>query len=58
MIYLAAKLSKYEIVDWVGKVNGQRWWDMFVQNLTMDLMEGQQIFFIDLKEIYIYVIQF
>lgn len=39
MIYLAAKLSKYEIVDWVGKVNGQRWWDMFVQNLTMDLME-------------------
>lgn len=41
LMYLAGKLSKFEVVDWVGRQPKHlRWWDMFVEDVTMDLLEG------------------
>ncbi|PNF20954.1 hypothetical protein B7P43_G09500 [Cryptotermes secundus] len=40
LLYLAGKLSKFEVVDWSGRTAKHlRWWDMFVEDLTMDLLE-------------------
>ncbi|KAL6259296.1 hypothetical protein P5V15_009214 [Pogonomyrmex californicus] len=40
LMYLAGKLSKFEVVDWVGRQPKHlRWWDMFVEDVTMDLLE-------------------
>ncbi|KAF7284276.1 cyclin K [Rhynchophorus ferrugineus] len=40
LMYLAGKLSKFEVVDWVGRLpKHYRWWDMFVEDITMDLLE-------------------
>ncbi|KAK4883595.1 hypothetical protein RN001_006914 [Aquatica leii] len=40
LMYLAGKLSQFEVVDWVGRNNKHlRWWDMFVEDVTMDLLE-------------------
>ncbi|XP_065201741.1 cyclin-K isoform X2 [Planococcus citri] len=40
MLYLAAKLSKYDINNWVGKTANQtRWWEMFVNGVTLELLE-------------------
>jgi len=40
-MYLACKLSKFELNDWQGRTpNHLRWWDMFVQGMNMDLLEG------------------
>lgn len=41
LMYLAGKLSKFEVVDWNGRQPKHlRWWDMFVEDVTMDLLEG------------------
>ena len=40
LMYLAGKLSKFEVVDWNGRQTKHlRWWDMFVEDVTMDLLE-------------------
>lgn len=40
LMYLAGKLSQFEVVDWAGRTPKHlRWWDMFVQDVTMDLLE-------------------
>lgn len=40
LMYLAGKLSKFEVVDWNGRQPKHlRWWDMFVEDVTMDLLE-------------------
>uniref|UniRef100_A0A182W7E0 Cyclin-K n=1 Tax=Anopheles minimus TaxID=112268 RepID=A0A182W7E0_9DIPT len=40
LIYLASKLSKFTVVDWVGKKPEHlKWWDMFVQDVTMEILE-------------------
>uniref|UniRef100_A0A1B6KZM9 Cyclin-K n=1 Tax=Graphocephala atropunctata TaxID=36148 RepID=A0A1B6KZM9_9HEMI len=40
LMYLAGKLSKFEVVDWIGRHSKHlRWWDMFVEDITMDLLE-------------------
>ncbi|KAJ9582475.1 hypothetical protein L9F63_003168, partial [Diploptera punctata] len=40
LMYLAGKLSKFEVVDWTGRTPKHfRWWDMFVEDVTMDLLE-------------------
>lgn len=42
LMYLAGKLSKFEVLDWVGRQPKHlRWWDMFVEDVTMDLLEGK-----------------
>lgn len=41
-MYLAGKLSKFEVLDWAGRQPKHlRWWDMFVEDVTMDLLEGK-----------------
>lgn len=43
LMYLAGKLSKFEVVDWIGRTSKHlRWWDMFVEDVTMDLLEGKR----------------
>ncbi|BES92946.1 Cyclin K [Nesidiocoris tenuis] len=40
LMYLAGKLSKFEVVDWTGRTGKHlRWWDMFIEDVTMDLLE-------------------
>lgn len=40
LMYLAGKLSKFEVLDWNGRQPKHlRWWDMFVEDVTMDLLE-------------------
>lgn len=40
LIYLASKLSKFKVQDWVGRQpHHTRWWDMFVSDVTMDILE-------------------
>lgn len=50
LMYLAGKLSQFEVIDWVGRTAKHlRWWDMFVEDVTMDLLEDichQVCFFI------------
>lgn len=40
MIHLASKLSKFMVVDWVGRqMDHLRWWDMFIADITMEILE-------------------
>ena len=40
-MYLAGKLSKFEVTDWVGRTPKQsRWWELYVEGISMDLLEG------------------
>ncbi|EDW12087.2 LOW QUALITY PROTEIN: uncharacterized protein Dmoj_GI17494 [Drosophila mojavensis] len=40
LIHLASKLSKFTVLDWLGRQpHHQRWWDMFVSNVTMEILE-------------------
>lgn len=39
-LYLSAKLNQLEINDWIGRTSKHlRWWDLFIQGITMDLLE-------------------
>ncbi|CAF5180364.1 unnamed protein product, partial [Rotaria magnacalcarata] len=41
VLYLACKLSKFEITDWTTKKENskQKWWEQFVDGLTKDIIE-------------------
>ncbi|CAK1541939.1 unnamed protein product [Leptosia nina] len=40
LMFLAGKLSKFEVVDWNGRTSKHNaWWDMFVEDISMDLLE-------------------
>lgn len=40
LIHLASKLSKFTVVDWIGRTPQHcRWWDMFVADVTMEILE-------------------
>lgn len=40
LMYLAGKLSKFEVVDWVGRTPKHLfWWEVFVEDVTMNLLE-------------------
>lgn len=40
LIHLASKLSKFSVVDWSGRQSHHlRWWDMFVADVTMEILE-------------------
>ncbi|XP_045585307.1 cyclin-K isoform X2 [Procambarus clarkii] len=40
LMYLAGKLSKFEVTDWNGRnAKHQRWWDMYVEGISMELLE-------------------
>lgn len=41
LMYLAGKLSKFEITDWSGRQPRHiRWWDMFVEDISLEILEG------------------
>lgn len=43
-MYLAGKLSKFEVMDWAGRTpKHSHWWDMYVEGISMDLLEGKYI---------------
>lgn len=40
MMYLACKISKYDVIDWKGRTpEHQKWWDMFVSDMTKNILE-------------------
>nr|CAG4644947.1 EOG090X09KD [Leptodora kindtii] len=40
LMYLAGKLSKFEIHDWSGRQPRHvRWWDMFVEDISLEILE-------------------
>ncbi|CAG9132578.1 hypothetical protein JYU34_017365 [Plutella xylostella] len=40
LMFLAGKLSKFEVVDWNGRLpKHTAWWDMFVEDITLELLE-------------------
>lgn len=40
LMFLAGKLSKFEVLDWNGRnPKHNAWWDMFVEDITMELLE-------------------
>ncbi|CAG7720274.1 unnamed protein product [Allacma fusca] len=40
LMYLAGKLSKFEVVDWNARTPDHlRWWDMFVEDMSIELLE-------------------
>jgi hypothetical protein len=40
LMHLAGKLSKFEVMDWNGRTSDHfRWWDMFVEDMTIELLE-------------------
>lgn len=40
LIHLASKLSKFSVLDWIGRqATHLRWWDMFVADVTMEILE-------------------
>ena len=40
LIYLASKLSKFDVSDWHGRQPEHlKWWDMFVSDVTMEILE-------------------
>ncbi|GBN54471.1 Cyclin-K [Araneus ventricosus] len=40
LMYLAGKLSKFEVVDWVGRTpRHTHWWDIFVEGMSIELLE-------------------
>lgn len=43
LMYLASRLSKCNIEDWQGRNSlkaNSKWWDQFVEDMSMDLLEG------------------
>lgn len=40
LMFLAGKLSKFEVADWNGRQPKHKvWWDMFVEDITTELLE-------------------
>lgn len=40
LMFLAGKLTKFEVTDWDGRTpRQQKWWDMFVEDISTDLLE-------------------
>lgn len=41
LMYLASRLTKFDPVDWVGRLSGSKskWWEDLIEGMTMDLME-------------------
>lgn len=45
VMYLAGRLCKFDIQEWTSKQSSRRWWEQFVQDVPVELLEGT-----DLKE--------
>lgn len=40
VMYLAGRLCKFEIQEWSAKPIYRRWWEQFVQDVPVELLEG------------------
>jgi len=40
VMYLAGRLSKFDLQGWVSKQSNRRWWEQFVQDVPVELLEG------------------
>ncbi|XP_010795456.1 cyclin-K isoform X1 [Notothenia coriiceps] len=39
VMYLAGRLCKFDIQEWTAKQSSRRWWEMFVQDVPVELLE-------------------
>ncbi|KAG5681238.1 hypothetical protein PVAND_010689 [Polypedilum vanderplanki] len=40
MVYLACKISKYDVIDWVDRTpEHTKWWDMYVMDMTKTILD-------------------
>lgn len=42
VMYLAGRLCKFDIQEWTNKQSTRRWWEQFVQDVPVELLEGTQ----------------
>lgn len=40
VVYLAGRLCKFDIQEWTSKQSSRRWWEQFVQDVPVELLEG------------------
>ncbi|KAJ8354144.1 hypothetical protein SKAU_G00217110 [Synaphobranchus kaupii] len=40
VMYLAGRLCKFDIQEWTSKQSSRRWWEKFVQDVPVELLEG------------------
>lgn len=41
VMYLAGRLCKFDIQEWTSKQSSRRWWEQFVQDVPVELLEGK-----------------
>ena len=41
VMYLAGRLCKFDIQEWTTKQPSRRWWEQFVQDVPVELLEGR-----------------
>lgn len=41
VMYLAGRLCKFDIQEWTSKQSSRRWWEQFVQDVPVELLEGR-----------------
>lgn len=41
VMYLAGRLSKLDIQDWTSKPLSRRWWEQFVHDVPVEVLEGE-----------------
>ena len=60
VLYLACKLSKFEITDWTTKKENskQKWWEQFVEGLTKDIIEGLFLNLVSLSFLFCFLFLF
>ena len=40
VMYLAGRLSKFDIQEWTSKQSSRRWWEQFVHDVPVEVLEG------------------
>lgn len=40
VMYLAGRLCKFDIQDWTSKQSSRRWWEQFVHDVPVEVLEG------------------
>uniref|UniRef100_A0A8C8LXI3 Cyclin-K n=2 Tax=Oncorhynchus TaxID=8016 RepID=A0A8C8LXI3_ONCTS len=40
VMYLAGRLCKFDLQEWTSKQSSRRWWEQFVQDVPVELLEG------------------
>lgn len=42
VMYLAGRLCKFDIQDWTSKQSSRRWWEQFVHDVPVEVLEGNR----------------